>query len=195
MTSRTRDKLIEAARQLFAHKGMENTTMNDIASASDKDRRTIYTYFKNKHEIYDAVLERDSENMVTVLRQVAASDIPAVEKLDKYIKWHFDTSDERRSLYQSFKSIITRDNKRLKAVKELSRKKEEEILSEILEEGLNRGEFDPDNVRLLRVFLVKMLRELDYTEFCHQNSEGDSENNSNCANSLAQFIVKNIAKR
>lgn len=46
MVTKTRDKLIEVARQLFAHKGIENTTMNDIASASEKGRRTIYTYFK-----------------------------------------------------------------------------------------------------------------------------------------------------
>ena len=48
MVNKTRDKLIEVARQLFVHKGIENTTMNDIANASDKGRRTIYTYFKNK---------------------------------------------------------------------------------------------------------------------------------------------------
>ena len=45
---KTRDKLIDIARQLFAHKGIENTTINDIAQVADKGRRTIYTYFKNK---------------------------------------------------------------------------------------------------------------------------------------------------
>lgn len=48
MVSKTRDKLIEVARQLFTNKGVENTTMNDIAAASEKGRRTIYTYFKSK---------------------------------------------------------------------------------------------------------------------------------------------------
>ena len=56
MVLKTREKLIEIARQLFAHKGIENTTMNDIASASDKGRRTIYTYFRSKRDIYNAVV-------------------------------------------------------------------------------------------------------------------------------------------
>ena len=60
MVSKTRDILIEVARQLFARKGIENTTMNDIAEASDKGRRTIYTYFKNKREIYNAVVQSES---------------------------------------------------------------------------------------------------------------------------------------
>ena len=58
---KTRDKLIDIARQLFAHKGIENTTMNDIAIAAEKGRRTIYTYFKNKRDIYNAVVETESD--------------------------------------------------------------------------------------------------------------------------------------
>ena len=49
--SKTRQKLVDVARQLFARNGLENTTMNDIALASGKGRRTLYTYFKSKEDI------------------------------------------------------------------------------------------------------------------------------------------------
>ena len=78
MAIKTREKLIEVARQLFARKGIENTTMNDIANASEKGRRTIYTYFKNKREIYNAVVEKESEQLVTRLREVLATDLKPV---------------------------------------------------------------------------------------------------------------------
>ena len=52
--SKTRQKLVDVARQLFAKNGLENTTMNDIALLSGKGRRTLYTYFKSKEEIYYA---------------------------------------------------------------------------------------------------------------------------------------------
>ena len=45
---KTREMFMEKARQLFAKSGFENTTMNDIAEASQKGRRTLYTYFSNK---------------------------------------------------------------------------------------------------------------------------------------------------
>ena len=54
--NKTRTKLVDVARQLFAKNGLENTTMNDIALASGKGRRTLYTYFKSKDEIYYAVI-------------------------------------------------------------------------------------------------------------------------------------------
>jgi AcrR family transcriptional regulator len=53
--SKTRAKLVDVARQLFAKNGVDDTTMNDIAVASKKGRRTLYTYFKSKEDIYMAV--------------------------------------------------------------------------------------------------------------------------------------------
>ena len=73
MVSKTREKFIEVARQLFARKGVENTTMNDIASASDKGRRTIYTYFKSKREIFNAVIQSETDQLVGRLTAIVAS--------------------------------------------------------------------------------------------------------------------------
>ena len=42
--SKTRTKLVDVARQLFAKMGVENTTMNDIALASHKNiLHSLYT--------------------------------------------------------------------------------------------------------------------------------------------------------
>ena len=49
--SKTRQKLVDVARQLFAKNGIANTTMNDIAKASGKGRRTLYTYFMIKETV------------------------------------------------------------------------------------------------------------------------------------------------
>ena len=57
--SKTRQKLVDVARQLFAKNGIANTTMNDIAVASGKGRRTLYTYFSRKEDVYYAVIESE----------------------------------------------------------------------------------------------------------------------------------------
>ena len=67
--AKTRQKLIEVARDLFAHNGLEATTMNDIAQASGKGRRTLYTYFRNKEEIYKAVVEEELERLSERMEQ------------------------------------------------------------------------------------------------------------------------------
>ena len=69
--SKTREMLVDVARQLFAKSGLENTTMNDIAVASRKGRRTLYTYFKNKNEIYWAVVESELAHLLQRLKDIA----------------------------------------------------------------------------------------------------------------------------
>ena len=81
MVLKTRDKFIEVARQLFARKGVENTTMNDIAFASDKGRRTIYTYFKSKRDIFNAVIESETDQLLSRLRHIVARQSSPEEKL------------------------------------------------------------------------------------------------------------------
>ena len=109
MVSKTRDKFIEVARQLFARKGVENTTMNDIASASDKGRRTIYTYFKNKHDIYNAVVESESDKILINLRLIVARPIAAEEKLREYVAVRFETMREIVSRNGSLRAGFFRD--------------------------------------------------------------------------------------
>ena len=75
--SKTRDMLVDVARQLFARMGVDNTTMNDIAQASRKGRRTLYTYFKSKNEIYLAVVESELDQLHKMLVDVASKDLPA----------------------------------------------------------------------------------------------------------------------
>ena len=74
--SKTREILVDVARQLFAKSGVENTTMNDIAVASQKGRRTLYTYFKNKNEIYRAVIETELQHLLQRLTNMANKDLP-----------------------------------------------------------------------------------------------------------------------
>ncbi len=52
--SKTKKLLIEVARQLFSEKGKKNVTMNDIAEASKKGRRTLYIYFNPHCRYYGA---------------------------------------------------------------------------------------------------------------------------------------------
>lgn len=145
MASKTRDKLIEVARQLFARKGVENTTMLDIALASDKGRRTIYTYFRNKKEIHQAVIEHESEQIVSRERQILKGGGTALSKLERFIEARFEILMCSESMPRTADglAIFSRlDGKRAEKTRRLAAQKEVEILSEILAQGVASGEFD-----------------------------------------------------
>lgn len=141
MVSKTRDRFIEVARQLFARKGVENTTMNDIASASSKGRRTIYTYFKSKREIFNAVIANETEELLNRLRKISEEKIPPQDKLIKYIDCRFKTVSEIVLRNGSLKAGFFRDVRKVDRAKKMLVEQESAILKEILKEGKEQGVF------------------------------------------------------
>ena len=92
--SKTKAKLVDVARQLFAKMGVENTTMNDIALASKKGRRTLYTYFKSKEDIYLAVVESQLDILLDTMKRVADKHISPDEKMLEMIYTRLDVVKE-----------------------------------------------------------------------------------------------------
>lgn len=167
MASKTRERLLEVAHQLFASNGVERTTMNDIATASDKGRRTIYTYFKNKREIYEAVIERESEAIVMKLRGIVNSDIEPEEKLRRFLNARFDIVEETlkaSSTTSQLLSYITLDYKRLERIRVLAVAKEQELIKQMIDEGVAKGIFDLRQARLLPEVYQMIFQGIDY---CH----------------------------
>lgn len=145
IAAKTRERLLDVARQLFVSNGVERTTMNDIATASDKGRRTIYTYFKNKKEIYDAVIEREADGIVSRLKDVVESDLAPIDKLRKFIKARFEIVDDTissSSTTSQLISYITFDYKRLERIRHMAVQKERELFRLILDNGVLDGTFD-----------------------------------------------------
>lgn len=161
MVIKTRDRLIEVARQLFARKGIENTTMNDIASASDKGRRTIYTYFRNKRDIFNAVIEQETDKLMESLRSIVDKPVSAEEKLSLYIECRFETVKEIVSRNGSLKAGFFRDVRKVERARKLITQKEIEILGEILREGVAQGQYAIDDVRTTAVVIVHAIHGLD----------------------------------
>ena len=148
-TSKTREKLIEVARELFAHKGLEATTMNDIAAASGRGRRTLYTYFRNKEEIYYAVIEEElarlSQNMTAVLDM----DVPPEEKLFKLIYTHLQTIRETVARNGTLRAEFFRNIWMVEKVRRAFDEEEHRVLTAILQQGVDAGRFRVMHVGLM----------------------------------------------
>lgn len=158
---KTRDKLIDIARQLFAHKGIENTTINDIAQAADKGRRTIYTYFKNKKEIYNAVVESESEKVVIKLTEVLNMPISPDQKLMEFIFQRFEAMKDLVYRNGSLRTGFFRDVRKVERARKATTPKEINILESILQEGVDKGVFRIKHVDKTAMVMLLCLQGLD----------------------------------
>ena len=66
----TRDRLLDAAELVFSEKGVSRTSLNDIAEAAGVSRGAIYWHFKNKADLFDAMMDRTTLPMEDSLQQI-----------------------------------------------------------------------------------------------------------------------------
>ena len=159
--SKTREMLVDVARQLFARMGVDNTTMNDIAQASKKGRRTLYTYFKSKQEIYLAVVESELNHLYEMLQDVAAKDLPADEKLVTFLYARLDAVKSIVFRNGTLKANFFRDIWRVEKVRKNFDIRETEILKSILDDGVKEGIFDMPDTEITAVVLHNALKGLE----------------------------------
>jgi len=144
--SKTKAKLVDVARQLFAKMGVENTTMNDIALASKKGRRTLYTYFKSKEDIYMAVVESELDMLSDMMKRVAEKNISPDEKMIEMIYTRLDAVKEVVFRNGTLRANFFRDIWRGEKVRKRFDAKEILLFKDVLREGVEKGVFRIDDI-------------------------------------------------
>ena len=144
--SKTKAKLVDVARQLFAKMGVENTTMNDIALASKKGRRTLYTYFKSKEDIYMAVVESELDMLSDMMNRVAEKNISPDEKMIEMIYTRLDAVKEVVFRNGTLRANFFRDIWRVEKVRKRFDAKEILLFKDVLREGVEKGVFRIDDI-------------------------------------------------
>jgi AcrR family transcriptional regulator len=146
--------ILEAARTIFARKGFELTTVDDVAEAAGVAKGTLYLYFPSKREIYLAALRRDVliVNLETANRIHAADTLEA--KLRAFITTRIQYCDENRDFfkiyYSEFGNLLSQP-----PVREEFREMyaaQAKVLQGILEEAATQGQIHlprPDSTALM----------------------------------------------
>ena len=160
-TSKTREILIDAARQVFARKGIERTTMNDIATASKKGRRTLYMYFKNKEEISTIVIENEMERLYEMLEAVEKNNLPADEKLVTFIYTRLDAFKATVTRNGSLRANFFHDSWHVAKVRKGYNLQEITLIKKILNSGIKEGIFHIPDVEVTALVIHYSLKGIE----------------------------------
>ena len=136
----TKSRIVKAAWNLFYKNGYDHTTVEDIIAASKTSKGTFYHYFKGKEALLNSLSYLFDEKY----EELAAVIDPNLSSYDKLLFlnhelfYMIETSVDIRLLAFLYSSqLITKDKKSLSDSKRFYSK----WVTEILSEGLERGEF------------------------------------------------------
>ncbi|HZG29468.1 MAG TPA: TetR/AcrR family transcriptional regulator [Ensifer sp.] len=96
-----RDQILDGAKKVFAAKGFDGASMNDITKAAGVSKGTIYVYFNNKEELFAGLIQRERERIFDAVGSILVDTKPLEEVLFDFgmmFGRHMSNADTVRSL-------------------------------------------------------------------------------------------------
>lgn len=147
---RTRQKVLDAARTLFAERGYEPATIRDIAKGAGMSTGAVFANFQDKAELFEAVLSEDMAGLAETLKAAAAAESSLRARLLAALTAGYHGSLEQLPLVQavvarSWFQPVASEMRTRAAIKPLVM-----VVSDALQAGVREGELRQDaDVRLL----------------------------------------------
>ena len=189
--SNTKKMLIEVARGLFAENGKKDVTMNQIAEASKKGRRTLYTYFNNKEDIYKAVIDKELTTILDRLQIISLQNTEPDVKLTNHILAHLDAVKDVVNRNGSLRADFFHDIYEVERKRRKIDAQEIALIRAILAEGIVKNIFKRMDLDLSSIIIFYAIKGLE-VPYIRQNISSEFEKNKN---SIVEFVFMGIKKR
>jgi AcrR family transcriptional regulator len=118
---KTRQDLLKSARSIFARDGFEGARLQDIAEAAGKTRGALYAHFKDKEDLFFALIAEDLVRDDAVFRRKLRPDSSREERI-VVLTDHLEAlvHDRKRALlYVEFKLYAARRPRKQRRLAEL----------------------------------------------------------------------------
>ena len=86
----TEDKILEAAKKVFVQKGMDGTSMQDIADEAQINKSLLHYYFRTKEKLFHTVLKYAFKFVVPQLKEILVSGDTIFVKIEKIVGEYMD---------------------------------------------------------------------------------------------------------
>jgi AcrR family transcriptional regulator len=97
-----REQLLDIARRLFAERGLDGTSIEEIAARADVSKPVVYEHFGGKEGLYAVVVDREVERFIAMATRLLAGEDNHTEKFEvaavELLRYIQDNSDGFRIL-------------------------------------------------------------------------------------------------
>jgi AcrR family transcriptional regulator len=138
---RTRERLVEAARELFMTRGYEASTIRDIAAAADLSTGAVFASFKDKADLFRAVLIADDRALFDRMSQLALDELTARDALPRLFRVAYERHMDQLGLVRAAMSFSWLGE--YGGRKPYHAGPVTDLLKAIILRGVERGEFMP----------------------------------------------------
>lgn len=142
------EEILQAALGLYRKHGPAKVTMDEVALATGRSRTSLYYYYKNREEIFQAVLDTIVDDVIKEIRREVQKVGNIQEKIRAFCLSKITTSGNWRYVFKTMWAAMNAEEKtkHTKNMGHLHKKlvyHEGLIIQEILSESMAKGEIRP----------------------------------------------------
>ncbi|MGB5191939.1 MAG: TetR/AcrR family transcriptional regulator [Polyangiales bacterium] len=139
-----RDRILRAAIKVFAKNGFYATRVSEIAKAAGVADGTIYLYFKNKDDVLITIFEDGIQQLLAILREVAASEQPFDERITRIIELQLGLLEDQRDLAEVITVNLRQSSSLLKQYAAPLFMEYIDVIAGLIRDGQKEGAFRKD---------------------------------------------------
>ena len=141
------EQVIKAAQQLFRQYGLQKVTMDDVAKAVGKGRSSLYYYYKNKIEIFGAVMDVEISEILAEMARAVDKAVGVEQQIYAFCVTKLKEARKRRAFYATLEALDADERSTYAKAEHTIRTKmmaqEGDLLRKILTGGVEKGELRP----------------------------------------------------
>jgi AcrR family transcriptional regulator len=160
---RRRHEIFEAATRLFVEKGFNETSMREIAEAVGVGKSTLYDYFPSKDEILIEFVAHEVQHITERAEDILALDLSAAEKFHRILRKQLDFILANKLVYLKLSFEAQRLGFESQQRIQMHRHAYQDMLCNLIEEGIQNGEFRSVNPLLAVHGMFAMLSSAVFT--------------------------------
>lgn len=154
----TRQKIINATMFVAVKHGFERATTGEISRTAGVSEGIIYHYFKSKEQLYESMVSEKSANFRAALTEKIGKIRGSRKKLERLIEFHFSSFTGKESIFRSLlgkggDAPIVKDHLINLVIMPYAR-----IISRIIKEGIEAGEFKDIAPSVAALNLIGMMQ-------------------------------------
>jgi AcrR family transcriptional regulator len=152
------EKILKVAARLFATHRFHEARMEDIAAAAEVGKGTVYRYFKDKDELYRALLQQAADQLSQSLQEATAGISDPRGRLEAIITAIADYFHSHPHLFDLIQHSEVMHRSNTASPWQPVREATFSLVEETLHQGQQQGVFPPHDVTLTTLLLLGGLR-------------------------------------
>ena len=174
--NKTKRKIFEASMKLFAEKGYDATSVEEITATVGVAKGTLYYHFSSKEEIYNFLLEEGTKLLINNIDVKVSKLNNSIDKLRSIALLQLRVITKYQNLITIYLSQVWGSDQRNKKCQKYINDYISKI-NEIVEDGIKKGELKEGNSEIIAseifaftcagfMYKIKSDKPIDVKELC-----------------------------